>query len=93
MSEYFEDMAAFREKSRRRRQEIGRQRIEGFKNRFLEAKIVKETAYSIRFIIKGHLYDFFPQKCRLFIIRTGKWLDVNRKNYLGHLTRILDEQR
>jgi len=93
MSEYYEDMTAFWDEGRRHRQELGRQRLEGFKNRFQDAKIIKETPYSIRVIIDNHLYDFFPQKCRLFVIRTGKWMNINRKGYLEHLTRIFNEQR
>lgn len=93
MSEYFEELAAFRDEARRRRQQISRQRLEGFRERFPEARIVRQTPYSIRFIVDGHLYDFYPQKCRLFIVRTGRWLNIVRRDCMEHLSRIFDEQR
>lgn len=88
MSEYFDDMLEFRNEIKEYRQRLGAARIHQFKDHIKEAEITCETTWNIRFLINGKIFDFYPQKCRLFDIRRQKWYMLNRKHFISHIRKL-----
>ena len=91
MSDYFDDMKEIYDDMKRHRQDMGRQRIQQFKQSFTAVNILKETDYSIRFIVDHHIYDFYPQKCRLFVVMKGKWHTLNRRDFVNNIRKIIND--
>lgn len=90
MNDYFDDIKEIYDDMKRHRQDSGRQRIQQFKQSFPEVNILKETDYSIRFIANYHIYDFYPQKCRLFVVKTAKWHTLNRRDFVSNIRKIIN---
>lgn len=88
MSEYFDDMREFWSEGKEHRQRLGASRIHQFKEHIKETEITSETDWSIRFLIRGKTFDFYPQKCRLFDICRQKWYTLNRKHFISHIRKL-----
>ena len=88
MGEMIENMRMLRQANKEYRQDLGRKRIYLFK-RHVEAEILNETEYSIRFRTEGQIFDFYPQKCRLFDLQTKEWRTLNRKYFITHIKPLI----